>query len=61
MRFAQRNSNGSFSGTRLSSRLAKTGIRVSAQTSEAVSAKTTVSAIGRNIFPSTPRRAWIGR
>ena len=40
---------------------ASTGVAVSDSSSEPVSAKMTVSAIGRNIFPSTPCSARIGR
>jgi hypothetical protein len=41
--------------------LASRGITVKESTSEPASAKTTVSAIGRNIFPSTPWSVRIGR
>ena len=40
---------------------ASTGVAVSERISEPISAKTTVNAIGRNIFPSTPSSARIGR
>ena len=40
---------------------ASTGMIVRAQISEPTRANTTVIAIGRNIFPSMPRRAMIGR
>ena len=44
-----------------SSRLASTGISVSDRISEPTSTKITVSAIGRNILPSTPSSVRIGR
>ncbi len=40
---------------------ASTGMSVSDRITEPTSAKITVSAIGRNIFPSTPSSARIGR
>ena len=44
-----------------SSKLASTGINVSDRTSEPTRAKITVSAIGRNILPSTPCKVRIGK
>ena len=52
----QRTRKGARSGTSLGRRKSAVaaGMKVSERTSEAASAKTTVSAMGRNILPSTP-------
>ena len=61
-RLAQRSSQTSFSCGRLERHIAaSTGISVSDRSSEPASAKITVSAIGRNSFPSVPWSARIGR
>ena len=57
---AQRTKNGSFSETLRRNTAASTGISTSAKNSEAISANMTVSAIGLNILPSTPRSDRIG-
>ena len=44
-----------------SAKVASTGISTRVSTSEATSAKITVSAMGRNILPSTPCRLSSGR
>ena len=62
MPFALRISQTSFSSTlpRMKSEI-RTGVSRKVRSSEPMSANTTVSAMGLNIFPSTPSRLRIGR